>query len=96
MKTILQELIQWTIENAFTVEAQDGTHYVAIDHEEMRAKFDDWLEKEKQQLIDFHIEVMKLGLINEGGEKWKGGYEPIIRNTATEYYDKAYLNNQTP
>ena len=50
MKTVLQELIQWTIENAFNVEAQDGTHYIAIDHEEMRTKFEEWLQKEREQI----------------------------------------------
>jgi len=52
MKTVLQELIQWTIENAFNVEAQDGTTYIAIDHEEMRTKFDEWLEKEREQITN--------------------------------------------
>lgn len=39
MKTALQELIEWTIENAFNIEAQDGTVHITIDHEEMRTKF---------------------------------------------------------
>jgi len=52
MKTALQELIQWTIENAFNVEAQDGTTYIAIDHEEMRTKFDEWLEEEREQITN--------------------------------------------
>jgi hypothetical protein len=52
MKTVLQELIQWTIENAFNVEAQDGTTYIAIDHEEMRTKFDEWLEEEREQITN--------------------------------------------
>ena len=51
-KTALHELIQWTIENAFNVESQDGTTYIAIDHEEMRTKFDEWLKKERDQIID--------------------------------------------
>jgi hypothetical protein len=50
MKTALEDLIQWTIENAFNIEGQDGTKYVAIDHEEMRLKFNEWLKKEKQQI----------------------------------------------
>ncbi len=50
--TALQELIQWTIENAFNIEGQDGVKYIAIDHEEMRKHFDTWLEKEKEQIID--------------------------------------------
>ena len=52
MKTVLQEIIQWTIENAFNVEAQDGTNYIAIDHEEMRTKFDEWLKKEREQIAE--------------------------------------------
>ena len=52
MKTALQELIQWTIENAFNIEAQDGTTYIAIDHEEIRTKFEGWLEKERDQIAE--------------------------------------------
>jgi len=52
MKTVLQEIIQWTIENAFNVEAQDGTTYIVIDYEEMRTKFDEWLEKERKQIAN--------------------------------------------
>jgi hypothetical protein len=52
MKTVLQEVIKWTLENAFNVEAQDGTNYIAIDHEEMRTKFDEWLEKERDQIAE--------------------------------------------
>ena len=50
MKTALQEVIQWTIENAFNVQAQDGSNYIAIDHEEMRIKFDEWVKKEREQI----------------------------------------------
>jgi len=50
MKTVLQDLIQWTIENAFNVEGQDGTKYIAIDFEEMRQHFEKWLEQEKKQI----------------------------------------------
>ena len=48
--TIVQEIINWTIKNAFNVEDQDGTKYIVIDHEEMRLHFDNWLEKEKKQI----------------------------------------------
>jgi hypothetical protein len=57
MKTVLQEVIQWTLENAFNVEAQDGTNYIAIDHEEMRTKFDEWLEKERDQIAEAFNDV---------------------------------------
>jgi len=90
MKTVLQEIIQWTIENAFNVEAQDGTNYVAIDHEEMRTKFDEWLQKDKHQSIDYHIGVMKVGLIEEGEKKWTDSYVPKIKEVAIKYYDETF------
>jgi hypothetical protein len=49
-----------------------------------------YLEKEKRNLIDFHIGVMKRGLINEGELKWDDIYEPKIRELATKYYNKIY------
>lgn len=53
MKKVLQKIIQWTTDNAFTVEGQDGTVYTVIDLEEMRAKFDEWLQRDKQQAIEY-------------------------------------------
>jgi len=47
MKPVVEEIIQWATENAFNLESQDGTAYIAIDYEEMSAKFAEWLEKEK-------------------------------------------------
>lgn len=90
MKTILQEVVQWTIENAFNVTAQDGSTYVAVDHEEMRKMFDEWIERDKQQLIDFHVSTMRVGLINEGGEAWSDGYKPLIEAAAKEFYAKLF------
>lgn len=62
MTTSLQDLIQWTLENAFNIEGQDGTLYVTIDHEEMRLKFDEWLEKEKQIIVTAY----KTGYLESG------------------------------
>jgi 23S rRNA maturation-related 3'-5' exoribonuclease YhaM len=77
MKTVLQELIQWTIENAFNVEAQDGTTYIAIDHEEMRNKFDGWLEKEKEQIIQAFLKG-----------KFEGGGR--FEDASVKYYDETF------
>lgn len=90
MKTVLQEIIQWAIENAYNVESQDGVTCIAIDHEEMRTKFDNWLQKEKQQLIDFHIESMKVGLIVESERKWIDFYLPKIKEVATKCYHDTF------
>lgn len=77
MKTVLQELIQWTIENAFNVEAQDGTTYIAIDHEEMRNKFDEWLNKEKEQIIQAFLRG-----------KFEGGNN--FEEASTKYYNETF------
>jgi hypothetical protein len=52
INTVLQKVIQWTIENAENIESTNGDNNIVIDHEEMRKNFDDWLEEEKQQIID--------------------------------------------
>ena len=48
-------------------------------------------QTEKEKMVNFHIEVMKQGLIEEGDKKWTDAYLPKIRETAEKYYDK--LNN---
>jgi hypothetical protein len=52
MKTTLEKLIQWTIENAFNIETQSGEKFIAIDYEDMKENFPEWLEKEKKQITD--------------------------------------------
>ena len=44
--SIVKEIIKWAIENAFNIETKEGTHYIAIDYEEMRKKFDEWMEQQ--------------------------------------------------
>jgi len=44
------------------------------------------LPVEEKQMINFHIEVMKAGLIEEGDEKWSDSYEPKIREVAENYF----------
>ena len=49
-------------------------------------------EIEKQQLINFHIETMKIGLIKEGEKKWLESYKPKITKIAEEYYNETFKN----
>jgi len=49
------------------------------------------LPKEKETMINFHIEVMKLGLINEGERKWTEGYLPKIKSIAEDYFEQTIL-----
>lgn len=51
-------------------------------------------EMEKQQLIDFHIEVMKQGLIDEGRRKWCDDYLPKIKETAEQYYEEEFKSEK--
>ncbi len=45
---------------------------------------------EEKQMVDFHIEVMKVGLIEEGKNKWADGYEPIIRKVAEKHFQQTF------
>jgi len=91
IKTVLQELIQWTIENAFNIKDQSGTHYIAIDCEEMRTKFDEWLQKEKEQLIDFHVEVIKKSLIKTDElDKWEDTYLSKVKDRAIKTFNETF------
>ena len=47
---------------------------------------------EEKQMIDFHIGVMKIGLIEEGDKKWTDSYLPKIKETAEKYYTQTYGN----
>lgn len=61
--TSMNELIQWCILNAFNIEGQDGTKYVAIDYEEMRTQLDYFVEKEKhKELAEFERIKAKYGI----------------------------------
>jgi len=57
-------------------------------------KAKEFLETEKQQMIDFHIEVMKKGLIDEGETKWNDKYLPKIKETAEQYYNQLINKEQ--
>ena len=46
---VVEDIIQWIKENSFTVESTDGIVYTAIDYDEIKENFDDWLQKEREQ-----------------------------------------------
>lgn len=49
----------------------------------------------KQELIDFHVGVMKLGLFKEQGISWEDDYLPVIKNIAEQYYNETFNNHET-
>ena len=44
---------------------------------------------EKEQIMDFHLEVMKKGLEYENGE-WDNGDLQLIKNIAEQYYNETF------
>lgn len=76
MKTAMQELMQWMEETEFMV------------NKGFIEKVNECLEKEKEQIIDFHITLMKKGLEQEGNEiEWD--YDEL-RKEAEQHYDETY------
>jgi hypothetical protein len=48
------------------------------------------LQMEREQIINFHIEVMKQGLISEGDEQWQDAYFPKIKEEAEKTYTQTF------
>lgn len=44
----------------------------------------------EQQIKDFHIAVMKKGLINEGGSRWTDSYLPKITEVANQTFNETF------
>jgi hypothetical protein len=51
-------------------------------------------EMEKEEMINFHIEVMKLGLNQEGERIWEEAYLPKVSSIATQKYTETYGGNK--
>jgi len=47
----------------------------------------------KEEIINFHIGVMKIGLIEEGERIWTDAYLPKIKEMATQYYNETFGGN---
>ncbi len=60
----------------------------------LKMKAKELLEAEKEQIITFHIEVMKQGLIEEGDKKWSDAYLPKIRETAEHHYTQTFKSDE--
>jgi hypothetical protein len=63
MKTPVKTIIQYIIENAFNVETQAGVKFIAVDGEDMRENYEEWLDLERQMLKDFYRELK--GAVND-------------------------------
>jgi hypothetical protein len=44
----------------------------------------------KEEMIDFHVLVIKEGLIEEGELKWEDSYEPKVRDLAERKYNEIF------
>jgi hypothetical protein len=61
-----------------------------LNSEDVEAMLGELLEVEKQQIIDFHIEVMKKGLEYENEKEWSDEYLPLIKKRAEIYYNETF------
>lgn len=46
----------------------------------------------EEEVINFHIEAMKQGLIDEGEEKWKEAYRPKVKEVAEKVLETIKAN----
>jgi hypothetical protein len=51
-------------------------------------------EMEKEQMINFLIEVMKKGLEYENEEEWDDEYLPLIKERAEQYYNENFKQQE--
>ena len=78
MKTAMQELMRFV----------DSFQEEAIHPRILIVKIKEALEKEKEQIIDFHVMLMKHGLEQEGNvTKWDYN---LLKDEAEEYYNQTY------
>ena len=70
-------------------------HVQEVQKEYARIQIQHHLNEERKMMIDFHIGVMKQGLIEEGEEKWTDDYLPKITEIATRYYDSKFIDKQS-
>ena len=89
--TAVETMINWTIENAFTITGQDGITYIAIDHEDFRKEFDKYLELEKEQIINAR---------QDGHQSTYTGCESgcganfYLEGSNEQYYNETYKNGK--
>lgn len=76
------------------MQPEDKTSFAirAVLYEIMKKMDDELLEKEKEQIIDFHIMLMKNGLEQEGNLiEWD--YNEL-KKEAEQYYNQTYNQNK--
>ncbi len=83
MKTAVEWLVSEVAKNGLSMKHQQ---YLEI--------IEKALEMEKEQLIDFLIEVMKKGLEYENEEEWDDEYVPLIKERAVEYYNETFKQQE--
>ena len=80
-----QTAVEWLINKLELFNLTKEEHYETLCHIQEEAK-----KIGKQQMIDFHVSVMKKGLIKEGDREWTDAYLPKIREVAEQCYIETY------
>ena len=88
MKTVVQELIKEleTIQETKCKTLQERIFFDGV----LAIIEGKYIEKEKGMLINFHTEVVKMGLIDKDERRWTDSYEPQIKEMATKYYNETF------
>lgn len=55
-----------------------------------KAIIEEALELEKKKMIEFHIDVMKKGLKDEGIRVWQDSYSRIVKQKAEQHFSEAF------
>lgn len=90
-----QSSVEWVIENLTLIHALLSRREIGVEF--FNRKYNEIVEQGKamheEEIINFHIGVMKIGLIEEGERIWTDAYLPKIKEMATEYYNKTFGGN---
>jgi hypothetical protein len=78
-----QTAVQWLLQQIENNLAIGYNNITKQQHEQA-------LQMEREQIINFHIEVMKQGLISEGDEQWQDAYFPKIKEEAEKTYTQTF------
>jgi hypothetical protein len=96
MKTAMQELIE-RFESYQTIRKLENEHReinVSINLDDIIYLLKETLSIEKQQIIDFHLMLIKKGLEQEGNTRNWNNIEFVLKDEAEEYYNQTYNNGE--
>ncbi len=87
-KTAMMELIEWIEKKISMPDAYSKEQILSFIV--FRNKATELLEKEKTQIVESHIAIVKAGLLSEGNYSYSSEDERLIREQAETYFNETY------